>query len=366
MKTFFKLIAGMSCMCLLTGCMLTDYNDGPGMINETVVTDPIKNTDSNVDLNGNENIDDTNNEPETIVAKYDTYMVNIEAKVNSEEAKESALVKGLDEDFNVIWEYETPEQYVGQFNGICDMYEQDNGYYLFANSSVYCFDLSMGEPKWVCEMPHQLTGVSFAFDKDGTVYLMGPETTEIFGVNTDGEISYHMDSLKFVEDEAFWASFMIVSDGYIQISFDSDDSERTFNLKTGKEEAYTPDLSCFEGQWEQVAHEIEGDRTEGDLMSSIMCFEMDDMGYTSISITQTNSDVPADFYFDMYPEVKLGSLFYGIEPSVYGEWYLDMRGGEDVYFSAQLDADDKLTVLYFHEWEDSYYPTVSMYEFVRK
>lgn len=362
MKKYSRLLLAICSMLLLVGCTISGtpaIDEGDIVIPQA---DPVKtqgnNNQTDPEIEGEK---PENNTPEVT---YDTWAVMVKVVNNEEEATEHALIYGVDEDWNTLWEYETPEQYVGQYNGICDMYSQENGYYVFADSSVYCINETTGQPNWICKLPHPMTGVVPAFDNEGNLYIIGPETTEMFGVNKNGEISYHIDEIYFNSEAPYWASYMEIVDGFAVITFDSDEVVRTINLETGSEDVFEVDLSIFTGNWEQISHEIEGDRTEGEAMSAFLSFFMEDDYYISVGIGQKYSD-EMDYYFDMMPTIIPGYLYNSFEPSDAGTFYISFRGADNVYFDAAIDSNDQLVVFYYHDWEDYEYPSVSVYEYKR-
>lgn len=281
-----------------------------------------------------------------------------------DEAKEYAIIQGLDKDLNVIWEYTTEEVYVGQYESISYPWVNGDGVYFTCGGKMYCIDIvseNYGQVKWVSK-DEVGYGCSFDFDEDGNVYVMGYDGDGFYVFDPDGNTLRHISELVFDDPEdgqnCFWkSSITYYQGGYVGIYFDSIDDSRIFNAETGYEGLPDIDFSDLDQEWEIYSFEIDGDYRTGDEIGSTIKLDIPYEGDISFYCKEKNTGDVENFAH-MEGRIKLGNMFYGMENSTH-KWYITCRHDEENLFSLGLQDDGTLRVFWYHgPWTDEVYPAV--------
>lgn len=372
MKKIIKLLICLLSAGMLAGCTFTGQNTG---LEVDVPTDPVKQTTvDNVDVAGNSDKEENPDGEQGDKTEYNTSFCSYKIISVEENAAHYARVTGFDENFEEIWTYDTPEEMVGQYQSFGEFYVDREGYYyMYANYSVYCFNMKTGEPEWITEIPSH-NSLCSTYQDDKNVYILGADALNFYAVDfVTGKIVKQYEKLKLSENskDYYWQTYMEVVDGkYIAVYFDSYPegaiNQRVFDIDTGEEVEIQVDLNIFNENWKQISMEVEGYEATGDEMDNYLVVS-EDFGYISISVHDKDDETPAMYYFDMEPQIYCGAFNYYEEPSEYGSWYIWCNGAEDVSFKIGLLEGDRMMIdMYTGEWTDEQYPTVASFTFVRE
>ena len=145
---------------------------------------------------------------------------------------------GVTLDEKVIWSFETPESYIGQYEtleyiGSCNgkVYLNIQGLTDRENNKegVYCLELQTGKVLWICE-DFMGCGVSHAFDDDGILYIGGYESVACAAIDENGKMLWKVDTLG---DDFYWLYDITLEDDLIKLSFEGGDGKTAYLNKDG-------------------------------------------------------------------------------------------------------------------------------------
>lgn len=362
MKKLFSIVLALTVTgMLLAGCSKggdSQENQQPaaGEIQETQTTADESGTDvADADAAGTDANVAADNETESVEADVEvpaTVYVSMKTESIPDEAKEYGVITGKDEKNNAIWEYTTEEVYVGQYDSISYPQLGPDGVYFTCGRKLYCIDTvteNFGEIKWVNE-DNFSDGCSICFDEDGNIYVIAYEANGFFVVDKDGKTLSHIEELKFINPddvmECFWKSGITYVDGYLVVKFDSIEDTKAFNVKNGEEGLPERDYSDIYGDWEFVSREVEGDFMTAEELGGKVTLSIPDENTVSFYCKDESSGEVDDFK-KMEASVKLGDMYYGIDNSAHGKWYITCEHDEKNSFSISLSESDTLEMFWY-------------------
>lgn len=288
------------------------------------------------------------------------------------EAKEYAVIRGKDAEYNVLWEYETEPVYVGQYEGISDPVVREDGVYFVCGGNLYCIDTTSenyGNVKWV-NKDDMGAGASMCFDKEGNAYVMSYDTDGYFVVDKDGKTVSHIKELTFEKPQdaqnCFWKNHVTYCDGYLIIYFDSIEDSRIFCAKDGVEGFLDMDFSDLYGEWELVSREVEGDYMTAAELRDEMRMSIVDESDISFYCKDTVSG-KVDDYKHMEGVPKLGGMYGGVDEGAFRNWHVECEHDKENSFRIMLTGPDELEVYwYVGPWTEEVYPVVVSMVYKRK
>lgn len=297
-----------------------------------------------------------------------TIYVTKELISNPEEAKVSAVFTGIGENSEEIWTYQTEEVYVGQYEDITRCVVNDNGAYFVCGHTLYCIDTTTenyGNVKWKNEENYG-GGSSIVFDENGYIYVMGYEKNGFVVVDVDGNTVNKVEELKFADDEDryewFWKNMYDCRSGLIEVYFDSVGDIKLFDVVTGEEYVPEVDPSWLAKEWRMTSWEIEDSEYLAEESEENYEIEIDEN--LNVSFIFTSWDDKKEKFKDMPATLRVGDMYYTIDDSYYGRWYLECEYDDENYFTISLTEPDCMEVFWYNgPWTDEVYPAVVWMKF---
>lgn len=282
---------------------------------------------------------------------------------NGEEAKESAIITGYDENANVIWEYTTEEVYVGQYENISFPEINENGVYFTCGKKLYCIDITTenyGTVKWVNDEDFG-TGCSMVFDEEGNIYVMAYEKKGYIIVDKDGNTVKVIDDLDLSFGDAnqdyFWKSLSDYIDGFLVVYFDSNGETVSFNASTGKRGTPEINMDYLLKDWRFNRKELEGYSEYASECDEDFDISIDVEG--NATFTYTNWEGKVKTFAGMPTTVRVGDMYPGIDNSYQGRWYMTCEYDDENSFEISLVDPNYLEVFWYQgPWTDEVYPNV--------
>lgn len=220
----------------LSGCTFSGGNNPSGSVQN--LNPASEQTDSGQTETKPENTNPEENKSETegkdspeakpaAVSGVKATSINFERIYDSEGAKEKAVITGSDVEGNVLWVYETEEDYLTELERLSDIITTDDEYIFVAFGDVIALDLATGEEKWV---NHDFKGASpyWTMDYEGSrLFLTGYYGPTLFVMDFDGNTINRITS---ADDEYFWPSEVVfVNDRQVDITFESNGKTKSFD-----------------------------------------------------------------------------------------------------------------------------------------
>lgn len=155
--------------------------------------------------------------------------------LRNENGKEFAIIKGKDNNQNVVWEYQTQKHELTELMVVQEIGIFGDQYYFAENGTVIALKVSDGTKMWE-NKELQGTGINFDFGGDGTLYLCGYYGPDFFAVDKNGKT---LAKIEQFDSEYYWAYSIEAADGYAEVTLDvSPDGE-------GQEAVFEVDLKDF-------------------------------------------------------------------------------------------------------------------------
>lgn len=180
-----------------------------------------------------------------VVSKIET-----EVKSNTEEAKQTRIVKGLDSNNNVIWTYETKEVYVAQYENLEYFGENNKKVYLNEEGTIIALDKNTGKVLWKND-EYKASGSIYTFDKDGILYLAAPTSPSLFAVDKNGKTFVRISEID--PEYLYWPSeIKIIDDNNLTLCYpkEFDGMEYTAKIIFSLEEMKNKDNKILEKEIE--------------------------------------------------------------------------------------------------------------------
>ncbi|MBP5529891.1 MAG: PQQ-binding-like beta-propeller repeat protein [Lachnospiraceae bacterium] len=344
---------------MLASCTLTGTDEVPELYQSNVVADPVKSantddpgstndtkpdTDINVtdpgnDDNGGQDIKTNNELPSSFEVERE----------NTENASFYEHLKALDEKGNVIWQFDTDEIMVGQYDSTADVGLRDNGYYYIADYVLYCLDPYTGEVIWQAD-----TGLgAYDFDEDGNFYSTGYEGPSLRVIDPNGN-TLHNYGLKDSDGDLslfYWAYDLDYEDGLVYITCESMPKLLVVDPETGDAWAEVfggnadwNDLDDID--WKMTAWECSDGRSSQTDGGS---FEIEFMEGNYVSVKYTDSDGDVQDFDYMSIIFRPIDLYDGVRDDYYGVWTGECAEWNDPYnsFAFQMTDPDTLEMIWF-------------------
>lgn len=103
-----------------------------------------------------------------------------------ESGLESAIIKGLDNNGNVVWEYRTDTYELCMLDSITEIGVYGDRYYFVENGTVVSMKIADGTIMWE-NSNFDGAGTDFEFGDDGTLYMCGFDAPDFFAVDKNGK-----------------------------------------------------------------------------------------------------------------------------------------------------------------------------------
>lgn len=167
---------------------------------------------------------------------------------NTENASEHAHITARNADGDVLWEYDTEEAYVGQYDNFQEIGLCTAGYLFVADGKVYCVDVTDGNECTFLWVNDSNVGASccFTFGDNGCLYICGYDGPELTIIDSDGNTVAQYAHLAYPEEmdgaDYFWPNLISCdeldpSTGYIRYDGgfeDESDSILYVDFENGK------------------------------------------------------------------------------------------------------------------------------------
>ena len=139
-----------------------------------------------------------------------------------------------------VWTAQTEPYPMTELSKTYDIGEQDNGYYVEAGGTVYCFDKESGSLLWKNAGFEGATSAA-DFDEGGNLYLCGYYGPMLCVITPDGEMTNRLKEPLFRSSaydpaEFYWPTKLRANDKYVEIYFDSNGQTLYVVPETGQSE----------------------------------------------------------------------------------------------------------------------------------
>lgn len=163
---------------------------------------------------------------------------------DDDKATVKAALKYVDEENNLVWEYQTEEIGITELDVVQRIGFLHEGYCFIAGGKLYCIAIKgeeAGTPLWINEEFGGASASVAVEDKYGLydmLYVTGFYGPDLMVVNgKTGETLYryeHFDWGNLEGEEFYWPMFLELEDGKIRIGYASNDAEILVNPENGR------------------------------------------------------------------------------------------------------------------------------------
>lgn len=145
------------------------------------------------------------------------------------DAAQIGHIKAVDEKGEVLWERDTGECYIGQYDGLKEIGLSTFGYMYIGNNTLYCLDPATGDEYWTNDQVGQ--GVNWKFGDDGMLYTCAESAPDLMALDAEGEM--HFQTYYFAEP-FFWAKGLELHEDCIEVQYYSIDASVMASYKNGE------------------------------------------------------------------------------------------------------------------------------------
>lgn len=150
-----------------------------------------------------------------------------------ENSLEFAIIKGIDSNGNVVWEYKTEKYEAAQLDRVTEIGVNDDKYYFIEDDTIIALKISDGTKIWE-NNEFEGGGSDFKFSNDGTLYICGYFSPDFFAVDQKGNTIAKIINFN---SEYYWPYKIEIVGGYAEITMEG--------TPTGQETVFVVDLKDF-------------------------------------------------------------------------------------------------------------------------
>lgn len=129
----------------------------------------------------------------------------------TEEGEEYAVIVGLDQEQEPVWEVETAKNSLVLTTEVQDIGMRGDTYYYQSSEGVFAVNVSDGKELWNNK---EVQGDHFVWDEDGNLYMCGMMAPEFSAVDADGNT---LCVIQQFGEEYRWPSEITIEDGSIMV-----------------------------------------------------------------------------------------------------------------------------------------------------
>lgn len=364
MKKFLRVLICVIPMLALVACTFGNGNkpsafDGYDISN--VQPDPVKPSDGvdsgNADITDDGNTDDgkitQNNEPKELPLGY---TIIVEGTRN---AGNIYHIYAFDSKADTLWQYDSEEVLIGQYDSFINIGERDNGYYFVLEYTLYCLDRATGEILWQTPSEYSMgSSCSYDFDDDGNIYLCGYEGPSLAVVDINGNVIHYYSPLTNADeigDDYYWRYDLWLENGEVYEKFESKPTVLIIDPETGigREEEFDEkvDFTKCVNEWEMCRWESD-DGSDSTNCEDTFKVIIDD--YYTMSVIWTDSSGNEHAFENMQIIYRNRDLYDGVRDDFYGIFSGECQYDEDNSFAFQLTEPDTLELIWFQEHPQNY------------